>query len=104
MSAKHPHDAEIRAWLDGKVVQCERDGPGKWLDMPTVDDFTCAPMFSRAFRFRIKPQTIRYRVAMWNRDGVKEATCCHPSRYEPFAEHPNFIRWLGDEQEVEVTP
>ncbi len=52
---KHPHDAVIRAWLDGKTVQYKHGG--EWLDMLTQPgDGGTMPAFLIHREHRIKPE------------------------------------------------
>ncbi len=50
----YKHDAIIRAWLDGKVVQV-RHGD-KWADLSQPDNRSSLPAFDRAREYRIKPE------------------------------------------------
>jgi hypothetical protein len=101
---KHPHDEVIRAWLDGK--QCQVHGGCEWLNLEPVSQMAQEgrfPTFSRAIPYKIKPATIRYRVALWRAGGDKPDVCvCQGNSISTAPTHPYFIRWLGDEQEVEV--
>lgn len=54
MTNKYKHDAVIRAWLDGKVVQV-KELDGKWSDMPPVEGRISLPSFSEKYEYRIKP-------------------------------------------------
>lgn len=54
---KHPHDAVIRAWLDGKAVQVRANG-GDWVDIrdSVFDEEKSIPTFLRSLQYRIKPE------------------------------------------------
>lgn len=78
------------------VLQCWGISSQSWLD-------TKVPTFAIGKPYRIKPQVLRYRVALFhgNKGGYvniaeREETA------ESWAKHPDFIRWLGDWQEAEL--
>ena len=105
MTSKHPHYDTIVAWAEGKIIQywCIRDLV--WLDWD-LDDV--APLFHPDREYRVKPEIIRYRTFLlkstfdgssrpyvWN---VRE----EDDKDDPREEWPQFVRWLGDWQEVEI--
>lgn len=57
---KHPHDAVIRAWLDGKTIQARLIGTmadvSEWYDCPPVSEHGGMPGFFGDCRYRIKPE------------------------------------------------
>ena len=55
---KHPHDAAIRAWLDGETLQYRVNENNPWCglraaDSPHVDSI---PTFDKKWQYRIKPK------------------------------------------------
>lgn len=52
---KHPHDAVIRAWLDGKTVQVLA-GDGKWHSVTHLACESEMPYWNPRLQFRIKPE------------------------------------------------
>lgn len=61
-SSKHPHDAVIRAWLDGETIQLQYED-GSWTDLRTLDarqemGHYSLPAFDTNRNYRIKPKTI----------------------------------------------
>ena len=108
MSNKHPHYDTIIAWAEGKTIQLRAADDFCWYDW-TLDGV--APLFCRDNEYRVKPETIRYRTYLvktisttpsgdgrlyvWN---VTEAD----NEKEPREKWPQFVRWLGDWQEVVI--
>jgi hypothetical protein len=101
------HDREARkqfaevvaAWAAGAEIQSRRVGSyDAWQDQ-------LAPVFIGDLSWRVKPQTIRYRVGISRseKNGVIYAVFVDNAEDEEFEQsYPNFIRWLTDWQEVEV--
>lgn len=60
-------------------------------------------MWKNNIEYRIKPKTIKYRVALFNSNTVPYTVLyrTESSAYEA-KQHATFIRWLGDWIEVEV--
>lgn len=99
MKTKHKHAKEIKAWADGATIQYEDVCDGQWYNVPF-------PEWGTLTRYRIKPETVKYRVALFKGfaghppypilsiDGVHDPLCV--------TSHSSFIRWLGDSQVVEV--
>jgi len=98
---KHPHDAVIRAWLDGKTVQTRIRATDKWADLPPPP---CPITFPKETDFRIKPttKTLRYRVALMNDRELggfgHYVAIVHGDMLFP----EKFVSWLDDWREVEV--
>ena len=103
MNGRHPHYDTIVAWAEGKTIQVLCTGDRYWYDWK-LDDV--APAFCRDIEYRVKPETIRYRTYLHKTingdlhyvEIVTEADC----RMRSPEERPEFVRWLGDWQEVEV--
>lgn len=103
MSNKHPHYDTIVAWAEGKTIQVWSDERQDWYDWPFA---RTAPSFSHEGKFRTKPVTLRYRTYLHktiNGDlhyvwSVTEEA----NKQDPREEWPQFVRWLGDWQEVEI--
>lgn len=104
MAEKYPHDELVRAWLDGKTIQF-RERDDIWLDMDGPDVATKMPHFYRhGTQYRIKPVTIRYRVAMMKvgNGGLfnRSASCLTDER--EIERDEKFVRWITDWIEVVV--
>jgi hypothetical protein len=86
-------------WLasDDAVLQLQTHGGSDWMDISN-------PLFLISDAYRIKPKTLRYRVALFqtrdkdyyiaNTDDVRVCTA--------WGKHPEFIRFVTDWQEIEV--
>lgn len=102
MSNKHPHDAVIRAWLDGKTIQVYYSD--EWLDSQPIHGTNCIPLFHPQLQYRIKPTVLKYRKYIYNNGGRPSITLISPFfSPENIEADPRFIRWIDTEwQEVEV--
>lgn len=97
MTQKHKHYDAIVAWAEGKRIQYRRAG-GVWLD-------TGVPSFYAHYEYRVKPEVLRYRVALIgfaDAGGPDVATARSEYDARKFEQFSTFIRWLTDWQEVEV--
>lgn len=108
-TAKHPHDAVIRAYLDGKKIQNRNPlhcGPQvRWQDV-TITPAQGIPSFSKDWEYRIKPDPLKYRVALMLRIGqpytrIIDNTTNSP-REATIESLSGFDKWLTDWIEVEV--
>lgn len=108
----YKHDAIVRAWLDGKTIQARRIGTSvatyTWSDVFPTHNASYVPNFSVEWEFRIKPETVRYRLYLWLRyDHLLIVETCHDSSKtqspEELQKCSSFVRWIDtDWQEVEV--
>lgn len=92
----HKHAAIIKAWADGAAIEYR----------PNTDrtfEVVACPYFDGPGEYRIKPETVSYRVAIIN-DGLRPRTVTAVGEYQDnyFESQPNFVRWLGPRQTVEV--
>lgn len=102
MKEKHPHYDTIVAWAEGKAVQVWCTGDRCWYDWT----YDCAPSFYHDNMYRVKPETIRYRTFLIRtisdeRPHVVSVTEEANKEY-PRDKWDQFVRWLGDWQEIEV--
>lgn len=103
-TARHPHDALIRAWLDGQVVQYNCLESGIWLDIEPASTVDKLPHFYRAgTEYRLKPVVVRVRNALM-RDGRRSwVVACNTLEEERMTgQHPSFARWLDEWREYEA--
>lgn len=101
MSNNYPHDALVRAWLDGKAVQFFDSAKSLWIDMDRAHRADKMPHFYReGTDYRIKPETVRYRVALMDNRSTLTADNLQEER-TLFAQ-PSFVRWLTDWIEAPV--
>lgn len=96
MGTPHKHAAVIKAWADGAEVQYKLGDEWKLLESKH-------PGWLNDNEYRIKPQTIKYRVAL-----MKGKDYCHTLTADDFQDENqiesihNFSHWLTDWVEVEV--
>lgn len=98
MGTPHKHADLIKAWADGVEIQ------GRYKEDPWFTYTTeITPEWKNNIEYRIKPKTIKYRVALFNGKTVPYTLTCHsePGAYEA-EQLAIFNRWLGDWIEVEV--
>jgi hypothetical protein len=91
MGTPHVHAEVIKAWADGAAVEMLHTG-GKW--------GACGkPMWLTNCSYRVKPDTIRYRVALMGRSPV---VATYGEYALTLSSLTTFNRWLTDWVEVEV--
>ena len=99
MTTPHKWADVIKAWADGKEVQCaHRRAPEEWISAHLPN------FYSEHFIWRIKPETVKYRRYLWeDAGGIRVYTAHGESQVFDFPYRPGFIRWIDhDWQEVEV--
>lgn len=95
---KRPHCDLIKAWADGAEIQYLCQTTDQWID-------TSGPMWSPMTNYRIKPQTIKYRVALFlNMSSSTFYTSTAEGEDNNWEKLPAFVRWLTDWVEVEIDP
>lgn len=104
MSIKHPHYDVIIAWAEGKAIQVWCTVGHYWYDW-AFDNV--APSFTHDGKYRVKPETIRYRTYLIRTiSGVSHhhVACVSEAsnKEDPRDEWAQFVRWLEDWQEVEI--
>lgn len=90
MATPRKHAALIKAWADGAEIQ--HAGPAdKWIDNPN-------PAWDINAVYRIKPEALRYRVALMRRgNGPRYTTTADQMLNEKEIESfSDFVRWLTD--------
>ena len=91
---KHKHCDLIKAWADGAEIQY------KEMFMPTWSDtWDNKPGWCEDTEYRIKPKTIKYRVALFTDNSLAVSSEADAKYWE---ENHWFKRWVTDWQEVEV--
>ena len=94
----HRHAELIKAWADGAEIQVfikdGLHGESYWRDIlnPNWDGKT----------YRIKPKALKYRNYLWKNPWNNNQYYIGITREENKKYSTNFIKWLGDWQEVEV--
>ena len=97
MKQRHKHADVIIAWAEGKDVQIWNSINKRWVDLVLAD-----PNF-RADKYRIKPITEKYRVALLlNDDNEPYTVSLNSQDYADIIEQrTDFVRWLTDWIEYE---
>lgn len=95
----------IQAFVEGRTIQNRVKGCTVWKDVPY-------PCWDNECEYRVKPETIKYRVALLrDATGYQWAHCFKPHPLSAIAQAggdlkpenlPNFVKWLTDWIEVEV--
>lgn len=101
----YPHDPLIRVWLDGKAVQYRAIDSDLWLDIEPAATARKLPHFyaDGSTEYRLKPVTVRYRVALVEPVGTIATVSVSTLEGErQVAAAKGFIRWLTDWIEVQV--
>jgi hypothetical protein len=97
MTQRHKHYGAIVAFAEGKQIQYRRAG-GLWKD-------TGQPGFYTHYEYRVKPEVLRYRVALFagpSRENPWTAVAQSEDLAQKWEKSISFVRWLTDWQEVEV--
>lgn len=102
--SKYKHDAILRAWLDGKAIQYLPTGTDVWLDIEPAATATKTPHLYTDGRaeYRVKPVTVRYRVALMSGAKFWTTTVDDLEEERCLVTGSNFIRWITDWIEVEA--
>ena len=99
--APHRWQAEIDAIKAGVAVQGRCIGSVAWWPIEAHIDFD-----SPELEFRIKPEMLRYRVGLFRSVNGTVFTSITDTSFKAgdldFEASKNFVRWLGDWQEVEA--
>lgn len=96
MNKPHKHCEVIKAWADGAEIQVKVSG--------TWSTIVSYPIWYEDLEYRIKPPTIRYRVALINKsgNGIETTTVDTPHEEQCVQGWAEFVDWLTDWVEVEV--
>ena len=94
----HMHAECIKAWADGKQIQWfDYSHKGEW------KDHMFDPTWAIDTLYRIKPETLKYRVALIKIGSISYTASVNDKHTSAAIEgNPGFMRWLTDWQEVEV--
>jgi hypothetical protein len=97
MKQLHKHRDLIIAWANGEEIQIKRCD-STWADITY-------PTWDFNVEYRIKPEVIRYRLALFDYQNTewKSIAITQVNELERIWElTPNFVKWLTDWTEVEV--
>lgn len=96
---KHVHADVIHAFADGKQIQWFNSLKNKWNDWI----LPIAPAFYAEEKYRIKPPSLTYRVALFKFGTSGWLSTAYGDRERRSLEtSPNFVSWVTDEISVEV--
>lgn len=97
MNKPHKHCELIKAWADGAKIQFFNYFTRSWKDIKRPD-------WSYNIEYRIKPQKLRYRVALINKanNGFETTTADTDEQAKCIESWTSFIDWITDWTEVEV--
>lgn len=95
----HKHAEIIKQWADGAEIQF-LSTTGEWTDF----DEDRSPSWVVDISYRVKPETIKYRVALlkWVNGPYYANTAGDDDLASEFEASDVFIRWITDWIEVEV--
>jgi len=104
---KHKHADVIHAWADGKAIQYSSIRLDDWQDYNLID-LDSNWINNPEIKWRIKPKTLRYRVALmkggagnyWAKLVHTEDEVMIDVAYNTY--YTNYVKWLTDWVEVEV--
>lgn len=92
---KYPHDALVRAWLDGQVVEYKVEGA--WHPLPARDTVSKMPHFYATQFYRLQPFMARTRLAQV---GDRAVLVQSLQEETTVAADPKFHQWLTEWTEV----
>jgi hypothetical protein len=109
MMKKHKWYNEIVAWAEGKTIQYKSRDTSVWKDWQD-STYSNIPPFNSAYEFRVKPNTIKYRLYLCNYtdDIVNYARMVYCSNDEnielknKIENNPTFDKCITDWIEVEL--
>lgn len=103
MNTPHKHCEIIKAWADGIPIQIKNKYTNsKWKDCTDIHNST--PFFGcTGTEFRIKPETIKYRVGLFCINTIHTVSITtDESTMKRWESLSSFVRWITDWIEVEV--
>ena len=90
---RHKHADLIHAWAEGAEIQYYNNVLKKWVETVHND-----PSWRNNVDYRIKPKTKTIRFRNWYHTNGR----VYASHSQCEENGPDFVKWLGDWQEVEV--
>jgi hypothetical protein len=94
MKKPHKHRDLIIAWANGAEIQYKPQNT--WIDLSS-------PSWNYSFEYRIKPEVIRYRVALRTKQtGYWTSNADNEIEEKDIEDSDSFKKWLTDWIEVEV--
>lgn len=96
---RHKHADLIKEWIEDTSIIIQIFYGGKWED--TKGD----PSFYQSYEYRKKPATKKYKAALVKHGDdylILAITKYREGSYRFMEEDPTFVRWVGEELEVEI--
>lgn len=98
----HKHQAVMQDWAKGKVIQVKNTYKNKWEDTKPF----ALLFWADNLEYRVKPESQKYRVALFKTAGTKDRFIPHITAAETDTEYfetcKGFVRWLTDWVEYDV--
>ena len=91
----------MKAYSEGKTIQYRN----RSANLPWSNIYYDPSFDWTHFEYRTKPVTLKFRNALAGPDSYGTAPtvrAVYPADYRLFEGHVTFIKWIGEEQEVEV--
>ena len=96
MRERHKHAELIHAWADGQEIQL-------WAGIDECWVRDVSPSWDERLMYRVKPETIKYRVALMKAEAGPWVSVAYRKEHETALEaQAQFVRWLGEWEEVKV--
>lgn len=96
---RHKHADLIKEWIEDTSIVIQIFYDGKWVDI------NGDPSFYQSYEYRKKPATKKYKTALVKHGDdylILAITKCREESYRFMEEDPTFVRWEGEELEVEI--
>src|SRR5574337_1787543 len=96
MKTPHKHAELIKKWADDTSLKIQYNLRGRWIDISP-------PSWTEEYNYRIKPEVIRYRVALLeNERNHYVLTTTENAEAVRITTNTKFIKWITDWIEVEL--
>lgn len=93
---KHVHCDLIKAWADGAKIQYFSLLSGTWVDLDGE------PLWKKDTKYRIKPEVMKYRVAIFLYGSNTTFSANSEKQAKDWQQNSHFVKWLTDWIEYEV--
>jgi len=109
MNKPHKWADVIKAWADGKTVQCQyiNNLTQDWTDY-NISIHKVPNFFSAALEWRVKPKLIgQFKIGLFRNSQIEDYyfnIATKPEYVETFESNSDFIRWVTDTIEVYDPP
>ena len=97
----HKHRDLIKAWADGAEIQSRHYPPNKEQQIDWRTTYNPTWTTDPYVEYRIKPKTIKYRVALCKVGDLSYTTTANNDSSLSYPDNTRFVEWLTDWVEVE---